>query len=137
MMKIIVMGFAFLIGTAQSVDRCRQCGMDLSKYQRTQYEIVWTDGSVIKTCGVQCGLTQQILHQGRFKSATAKIITPAIGLTPGKAILFLAAGLLRIWARFIAFRLRADAEKFQAESGGQVLNFEEALSAWTQRRAGH
>lgn len=138
MMRLIVVGLAFLIGAAQSVERCRQCGMDLSKYQRTQYEITWTDGSVTKTCGVQCGLTQQILHPGKFKSAAAKDYHTGDRFDARQGYFVFGSRVLADMAPgFIAFRLRADAEKFQAEFGGEVLNFEEALSAWTKRRAGH
>jgi nitrous oxide reductase accessory protein NosL len=38
---------------------------------------------------------------------------------------------------FIAFKQRADAEKFQKESGGQVLSFDKALSLMSERKARH
>jgi nitrous oxide reductase accessory protein NosL len=36
---------------------------------------------------------------------------------------------------FIAFKQRADAEKFQKESGGQIMSYSEALSIWAERKA--
>jgi copper chaperone NosL len=129
---------AMLLISVQVIGRCGQCGMNLSRFNRTQYEIRWTDGTVTKTCGVQCGLTQQILHSEKFKSSVAKdyFTGNAFDAKTGfyvfgsKAVTDMAPG-------FIAFRLRSDAEKFQKESGGQVLSFDEALSLWAERKARH
>jgi hypothetical protein len=119
-----------------AAERCGQCGMDLSRYGRTTFEIRWTDGSVTKTCGVQCGLTQQLLHRERYKSSVAKdyytgsLLDATLGyyVFGSKVVPDMAPG-------FIAFRQRADAEKFQTESGGQIMGFDESLSAWAERKA--
>ena len=118
--------------------RCGQCGMDLSKYDRTLFEIRWTDGSVTKTCGVQCGLTQQLLHRDRYQSSVAKdyyagsLWDAALGyyVFGSRIVPDMAPG-------FIAFRQRSDAEKFRMESGGQIISFDESLSAWAERKARH
>jgi nitrous oxide reductase accessory protein NosL len=125
-----------LLFSAQAVERCGQCGMELSKYQRTKYEIQWSDGTVTKTCGVQCGLTQQILHRQKYKSSVAKdyfsgnTFDAQTGyyVFGGRIVSDMAPG-------FIAFKLRTDAEEFQKESGGRVLSFSEALSLWAERKA--
>ncbi len=130
--------FVLLMWTAQPYERCRQCGMDLSKYQRTQYEIRWIDGSISKTCGVQCGLTQQILHRGKFQSAVAKDYSTGNPFDAKTGYYVFGSRVLADMAPgFIAFSLVKDAEKFQVESGGRVMSFAEALSTWTKRRAGH
>jgi copper chaperone NosL len=123
---------------AQAAERCGQCGMDLSKFTKTQYEIHWIDETVTKTCGVQCGLTQQILHKDRFKSSmakdyrTGKLFDAKAGLYVfgSKVVADMAPG-------FIAFQQRTDAEAFQKESGGRVLSFDEALALWSERKARH
>ncbi len=133
MLRILL---AALLLAGQAVERCGQCGMDLSKYRRTQYEIRWADGSVTKTCGVQCGLTQHILHRDKFKSSKAKdydagsLFDAQTGfyVFGGKIVPDMAPG-------FIAFRKRADAEKFQRKFGGRVLNYQESLSVWAERKA--
>ncbi len=120
------------------VERCGQCGMDLSNFGRTQFEIRWTDGSVTKTCGVQCGLTQQLLHQDKYTSSVAKdyhtgsFFDARIGY-----YLFGSRDVPDMAPGFIAFRQRADAEKSQKESGGQIMSFDESLSAWAERKADH
>jgi hypothetical protein len=139
MMKISLYGFfVMLMLSAKPVERCGQCGMDLSGFRRTVYEIRWTDGTATKTCGVQCGLTQQVLHRDRFKSSvakdffTGKPFNAQIGhyVSGSRMVADMAPG-------FIAFLQRSDAEKFRKESGGQVLSFEDALSAWASQRTRH
>jgi|WetSurSiteA1Bulk_404760.scaffolds.fasta_scaffold16800_1 copper chaperone NosL len=125
-----------LLFSAQVVERCGQCGMDLSKFRKTQYEIRWADGTVTKTCGVQCGLTQQILHRDNFKSAVAKdYLTGGPFDARTGCYVFESKIIADMAPGFIAFKQRTDAEKFQNESGGRVLSFEEALSVWTERKA--
>ena len=137
-MNIIQICFALMVLSTQIVERCGQCGMDLSKFRRTQYEIRWTDGTITRTCGVQCGLTQQVLHRQKFKSATAKDFYTGNPFDPGTGFFVSGSKVIADMAPgFIAFRLRMDAEKFQQESGGKVMNFGEALSAWTERKADH
>ncbi len=127
---------ALLFFSVQVVERCGQCGMDLSKYQRTRYEIRWNDGTVTRTCGVQCGLTQQILHRDKYKSSAAKDYVSGDTFDAGKGFYVFGSKVITDMAPgFIAFRQRADAEKFRKESGGQVLTFNEAVSVWTERKA--
>ena len=109
--------------------------MDLSKYDQTRYEVRWTDGTVTKTCGVQCGLTQQILHRDRFQSSVAKDFLSDRFFDAQTGFYVFGSRVAPDMAPgFIAFQSRADAVKFQKESGGRVLTFEEALSVWTERK---
>ena len=125
-----------LLFSAQSIERCGQCGMELPQYRRTQYEIRWSDGTVTKTCGVQCGLTQQILHRQRFKSSVAKDYFSGNTFDAQTGYCVFGSRIVPDMAPgFIAFRLRTDAEKFQKESGGRVLSFSEALTLWAGRKA--
>ena len=117
------------------VERCGQCGMVLSKYQRTQYEITWKDGTIAKTCGVQCGLTQQILHSDRFTSATARDYATGNSFDARTGFYVFESRVIADMAPgFIAFQRREDAETFQSESGGRLLDFDEALEVWTERK---
>ena len=129
---------AMLLFSAQVFERCGQCGMDLSEYRRTQYEIRWSDGTVTQTCGVQCGLMQQILHRDRFKSSVAKDYwTRDLFDARTGYYVFNSSIIADMAPGFIAFKQRADAEKFQKESGGQVLSFDKALSLMSERKARH
>jgi nitrous oxide reductase accessory protein NosL len=124
-----------LLFPVQVIERCGQCGMDLTKYERTRYEIHWMDGTTTKTCGVQCGLTQQILHRDKFKSSVAKDYVTGSSFDARTGCYVFGSRIVADMAPgFIAFRQRADAEKFQKESGGQVMSFNEALSVWAERK---
>jgi hypothetical protein len=133
---IIHIFLAMLLFAVQTVERCGQCGMDLSKSRETQYEIHWADGTITKTCGVQCGLTQQILHRDKFKSSMAKdyFTRDPFDARTGYYV-FGSTVVADMAPGFIAFMHRPDAEKFQKQSGGRVLSFDEALSLWTERKA--
>ena len=126
---------AVLLLAAQATGRCGQCGMDLSKHQKTQYEILWQDGTKIKTCGVQCGLTQHILHKDNYRSSVAKDYLTGSSFDAQTGFYVFESSVVPDMAPgFIAFSKRADAEKFQAEFGGKVVTYTEALSLWTERK---
>ena len=115
--------------------RCGQCGMDLSKYRRTQYRISWTDGTVTRTCGVQCGLIQHLLHKNKFKSAIAKDYFSGSTFNARTGCYVFGSSVLTDMAPgFIAFQSPADAEKFRKESGGEVMSFNKAFSALAERK---
>jgi hypothetical protein len=115
--------------------RCGQCGMELSRFGKTRYEIYWIDGTMTTTCGVQCGLTQHFLHQNRFKSAVAKDYFDGSAFDARRGYYVFGSRVLSDMAPgFIAFRSLADAERFRAESGGEVLGFAEALSVRDERK---
>jgi hypothetical protein len=119
-------------------ERCGQCGMDLSMFGRTEYEIRWEDGIVTRTCGVQCGLTQQLLHRNSYKSSVAKDYYTGSPFDARTGYYVFGSKIVPDMAPgFVAFRQRADAEKLQKESGGQIMGFNESLSAWAERKAHH
>jgi len=116
-------------------ERCGQCGMELSKYFRTHYEITWVDGTITRTCGVQCGLTQNLKHGDRFRSAVAKdYLSGNLFDAKRGSYVFSSKVLADMAPGFIAFETRKKAEDFAKEHDGQVLSFDEALSIWRERK---
>lgn len=86
-------------------------------------------------CGVQCGLTQQILHSDKFKSSVAKDYYSGQFFDAAKGFYVFGSKIIADMAPgFIAFEQRADAEQFRKEAGGRVMSFDEALSSWSERR---
>lgn len=93
------------------------------------------DGTTTKTCGVQCGLTQQILHSGKFKSSVARDYYSGRLFDAARGFYVFGSKIIADMAPgFIAFEQSSDAEKFQKDAGGRVISFEEALSSWSERR---
>ena len=115
------------------VRRCNQCGMDLTKYPHSIYTIQWKDGTTSQTCGVQCGLTQQLKKKDLFKSAYATdLITNQRVPAEEGFYVFKSSVTTDMGPGFIAFKQRVHAEKFQKGFGGQLLSYPEALKKWAQ-----
>ena len=138
-MKICSMALLLTLASCSTdveIERCGQCGMDLSQYQETRYEITWKDSTSTITCGVQCGLTQQILHSDRFMSAMAKDYSSGQSFDAQTGYFLFESRVVPDMAPgFIAFQMREDAEKLQKSSGGQVLDFDQSFRVWMERKA--
>lgn len=107
---------------------CPNCGMDISKYQHTRYEVTATDGRKWVTCGVHCGLILQINLGDKFKSATATDFITGRGSDAHEMFyVYKSEAVPDMWPSFIAFLRRENAERFQKGFGGEVLTYEEAL----------
>jgi len=119
--------------------RCVQCGMDLTKYPHSLYTIQWKDGTVTKTCGVQCGMTQHLMNRDGFKSSTATdLITNREFPAADGFYVFKSSVTTDMGPGFIAFKDQTNAEKFQKGFGGEVVTYEEALKIWAEiKKVGH
>jgi nitrous oxide reductase accessory protein NosL len=142
--RLLIPVFVLLFITApvQAADdgtRCVQCGMDLNKYPHSLYTIQWKDGTVTKTCGVQCGLTQQLMNPDDFKSSTATdLITNREFPAADGFYVFKSSVTTDMGPGFIAFKDRTNAEKFQKGFGGEVVTYPEALKIWAEiKKVGH
>lgn len=115
--------------------RCVQCGMDLHKYPHSIYTIKWKDGNVSRTCGVQCGLTQQLKKADNFKSSSATdLISNRQFPAADGFYVFKSSVTTDMGPGFIAFKTRSNAEKFQKGFGGEVLTHQEALKTWAKTK---
>jgi len=142
--RLLIPVFAVLFITApvRAADeglRCVQCGMDLSKYPHSLYTIHWKDGTVTKTCGVQCGLTQHLMNPDAFKSSSATdLITNREFPAADGFYVFKSSVTTDMGPGFIAFKDRTNAEKFREGFGGEVVTYQEALEIWAEiKKVGH
>jgi nitrous oxide reductase accessory protein NosL len=115
-------------GATREETTCSVCGMMLSKYRHTRFEVTEKDGTRHATCGVQCGLVLRLRLNESFRSAEA---TDFISGRPGNAAemfyVYKSEAVPDMWPSFIAFRVKSDAEKFSKGFGGTVLDYEQAL----------
>jgi len=113
--------------------RCIQCGMDLNKYPHSIYTIEWKDGTTSQTCGVQCGLTQQLKKGDTFQAAYATDLISNRRFPAGEGFyIFKSSVTTDMGPGFIAFKQRVHAEKFQKGFGGRLLSHPEALKLWAE-----
>jgi peroxiredoxin/nitrous oxide reductase accessory protein NosL len=107
---------------------CSVCGMMLSKYRHTRFEITTQKGARYATCGVQCGLVLILRRKESFLSAKATDFIS--GRSENAAEMFYvykSEAVPDMWPSFIAFRAKNDAEKFCKGFGGMVLDYGQAL----------
>ena len=129
----------FLLTSALSAwaggpERCFVCGMDVSKYPHTRYVVETNEGKKYATCGVQCGLTGHLRLQDKWKTATATDLLRNRPFDVEKGFYVYKSSVITDMAPgFIAFKRKADAEKFAKGFGGQVVNYEEALEIWKKK----
>lgn len=115
-------------------ERCVICGMDVSKYPHTRYIVQTTDGKQYVTCGVQCGLTLHLNLKEKWKSASAADLLSNRPFDATKGYYVYKSSVITDMAPgFIAFKLKAHAEKFAKGFGGQVMTYEQALAIWKKQ----
>lgn len=117
-----------------AVERCIVCGMDVSKYPHTQYVVETSDGKKYTTCGVQCGLTLHLRFKDKWKSATASDLLSNRPFDVKKGFYVYKSTVITDMAPgFIAFKRKANAEKFARGFGGRMVTYEEALAIWKEQ----
>jgi hypothetical protein len=123
-----------LLAWAGGVKRCIVCGMDVSKYPHTHYTTETTDGKKYNTCGAQCGLTLHLRLKDKWKSASATDLLSNRPFVAEKGFFVYKSSVITDMAPgFIAFKRRADAEKFAKGFKGRVVTYEEALKIWSDQ----
>ena len=117
-----------------AVERCIVCGMDVSKYPHTHYVVKTADGKEYVTCGVQCGLTLHLRFKDKWKSATASDLLSNRTFDVKKGFYVYKSSVITDMAPgFIAFKRKANAEKFAKGFSGRVVAYEEALAIWKKQ----
>ena len=112
-------------------ERCIVCGMDVSKYPHTRYVVETAAGEAYPTCGVQCGLTLHLRFKEQWKGATATDLLSNRSFDATRGFYVYKSTVITDMAPgFISFRTGANAEKFSAGFGGQVVPYQEALEIW-------
>lgn len=126
---------AFELVWAGETAKCSVCGMDMSKYPHTRYEVMTDDGKKHETCGVQCGLTLNLRLGKKWKSATASDLLTNRPFPVNEGFFVFKSSVITDMAPgFIAFKLRTNADKFANGFGGEVMTYSEALERWRKEK---
>jgi copper chaperone NosL len=111
---------------------CPICGMDRHQFAHSRMLIHYTDGSQFGACSLHCAALELAYHPGKIPSRievadlnTHRLIDAetATWVIGGKKM-----GVMTANAKW-AFANPADAKRFVAEQGGEIADFEAAMSA--------
>ena len=114
--------------------RCPNCGMNLNMWARTRHEFTNSEGE-FSTCSIRC-LADISLNSGE-KAENVKVaayMQPEKMINAGQASYVIgsaAAGTMTMKSK-IGFTSKDAAEKFAAEHGGKVADYQYALAAATK-----
>jgi copper chaperone NosL len=117
----------------QEMAACPNCGMILKKWAHTNHEFTNSEGH-FRTCSIHC-----VADMNKKSGEEPRDVRVALHLHPEemipaeKAVYVIGSkdpGTMTKVSK-LAFKSRADAEKFVAQKGGKIATFSEALAAAT------
>jgi copper chaperone NosL len=111
--------------------RCTDCGMMINMWARTRHSFSHTEGD-FTTCSIRC-LADKVANSGEMvtDAQVALYLAPETMIPVGKAIYVVgssAKGTMTMNSK-IAFAESSAAEKFVAEYGGKITDFDGAFKA--------
>ena len=125
-------GVAFAQDDIHLSPSCKYCGMDREKFAHSRMVVTYDDGSSLGTCSLHClaielslniDKTPTKLEVGDYNSKKLIDAEQAFWVIGGGK-----PGVMTKNAKW-AFENKADAEKYVAENGGTLGDFEAAISA--------
>lgn len=111
---------------------CKYCGMDRAKFAHSRMLANFADGTSVGTCSIHCfavdlalniDKTPSMIQVGDYKSKKLIDAERSYWVVGGSAM-----GVMTKRAKW-AFEMKEDAEKFLADKGGKLVNFDEAMKA--------
>lgn len=119
---------AILVQDGKDKRYCVRCGMDLVKYYKTSHSASSVDGKNYQYCSIHCledhlgdGVTlknPQVVDMSSLKFISVADATYVVGSSK--------KGTMSKTSKY-AFSSLEDAKKFQAEFGGEIMDFNKAL----------
>jgi len=126
----------------EKIPSCQYCGMNREKFSSTRMLVEYANGTTIGTCSIHCAAID--LAQSFSKEIKGlKVADYRSGklIDAEQAIWVVGAGLPGVMAAKsrVAFADKVDAESFQKEKGGEIADFEAAITStytdmWTDTR---
>lgn len=114
------------------IPSCRYCGMDRGRYGSTRMLITYENGALIGTCSIHCAAVDLAQSFGK-KIKTIEVADYRSGrlIAAEQAIWVVGAGLPGVMAAKsrLAFAARDDAEAFRKEKGGEIADFDGAVTS--------
>ena len=116
----------------ERIPSCQYCGMDREKFGSTRMLIEYENGSTIGTCSIHCAAIDLAQSFGKaIKAIRAADYRTGRLVEAEKATWVIGAGLPGVMAAKsrLAFSAKADAEAFIKEKGGEIADFDAAITS--------
>ena len=116
----------------EKIPSCQYCGMDRQKFGATRMLIEYENGSAIGTCSIHCAAVDLAQSFGKaIKALKAADFGSGALIDAEKAVWVVGAGLPGVMAAKsrVAFADKADAEAFRKEKGGEIADFNAAITS--------
>ena len=120
---------ATLVKTDSSKEFCNVCGMNLTKYYKTNHVAKFKNGHKEQYCSLHCLAEVHKNHEEKIKSIQV-VDTNSLKLIDAKKAFYVVGsskdGTMSPVSEY-AFLTKEEADKFQKKFGGKIHNFDETL----------
>ena len=140
-LTMIAGALVLIIGTAaagaaekdiEKIPSCQYCGMDRQKFGSTRMLVEYENGTAIGTCSIHCAAVDLAQSIGK-QIKTLWVADHGSGklVDAEKAVWVVGAGVPGVMAAKsrVAFAEKAAAEAFRAEKGGEIADFDAAITS--------
>ena len=132
---VLFLGGTFAVAAEKDIEKipsCQYCGMDRGKFASTRMVVEYANGSTIGTCSIHCAAVDLAQSFGKEIKAL-KVADHRSGklVDAEKAFWVVGAGIPGVMAAKsrVAFADKADAEAFRKEKGGEIADFDAAITS--------
>jgi hypothetical protein len=129
---LFVAGWVFAQEDVKKYPSCKYCGMDREKFSHSRILIEYDDGTTEGMCSLHCAALDLAIHIDKTpKSIGVGDYGSKKLIDAEKASWIIGGNKMGVMTRRAkwAFEKKEDAEKFKAESGGDLATFEQAVKA--------
>jgi nitrous oxide reductase accessory protein NosL len=127
----------------EKIPSCQYCGMDREKFASTRMLVEYANGTAIGTCSIHCAAVDLAQSFGKeIKALRVSDYRSGKLIDAEKATWVLGAGIPGVMAAKsrVAFADRSDAEAFRKDKGGEIADFDAAITStycdmWPDTRA--
>ena len=133
------MALSFDVSAAGAADRdiekipsCQYCGMDREKFSSTRMLVEYANGTTIGTCSIHCAAVDLAQSFGKeIKSLKVADYRSGKLIDAEKALWVIGTGIPGVMAAKsrVAFADRGDAEAFRKDKGGELADFNTAITS--------
>lgn len=116
----------------ERIPSCQYCGMDRERFSATRMVVEYENGTGIGTCSIHCAAVDLAQSFGKaLKAIRVSDYRTGRLVDAEKAVWVVGAGIPGVMAAKsrVAFAEKADAEAFRKEKGGEIADFDAAITS--------